>query len=52
MKYGSRSDPFALGRSDLDPLAAGSGGGMLMDPFRGPGRMPNPDAGLPQRLPR
>ena len=28
------SDPFAVGRGDLDPLRAGSGGGMIMDPLR------------------
>ena len=46
------SGPFGIGRGDLDPLAAGRGGGMLFDPGRipGPGR-PNPSAGLPGRLP-
>ena len=46
-------DPFAVGTGDLDPLAGGMGGGMLMDPrrgFPGPGR-PQPGAGLPGRLP-
>lgn len=49
-------DPFAVGRGDLDPLAGGMGGGMLMDPMRGgfpaPGRGIDPSAGLPGRLPR
>lgn len=46
------SDPFAVGRSDLDPLAGGMGG-MLMDPRRSgvPGFAPDPNAGLPSRLP-
>ena len=46
-------DPFAVGTGDLDPLAGGMGGGMLMDPrrgFPGPGR-PRPGVGLPGRLP-
>ena len=52
----SRADPnnpLAVGRGDLDPLAGGRGGGMLMDPrgFPGIGRGRDPDAGLPGRLP-
>ena len=27
-------DPFSVGRADLDPLSAGMGGGMFMDPQR------------------
>ncbi|XP_064597561.1 proteasome inhibitor PI31 subunit-like [Liolophura sinensis] len=45
-------DPFSVGRGDLDPLRGG--GGMMMDPFRGRGRMPgfDPSFGIPGRLPR
>ena len=65
-EWGQRSDPFSaggIGVGDLDPLRAGShGGGMIVDPFSGPGRRLggrgggaggfHPDAGLPQGLPR
>jgi len=27
-------NPFTVGRGDLDPLAAGAGGGMMFDPLR------------------
>jgi len=52
--YGMPSrDPFAVGRGDLDPLAGGFGGGMIMDPFHSGGFRggPDPSAGLPGRLP-
>ena len=48
---GQPSPPFGVGRGDLDPLAGGRGGGMFMDPSRFPGVVPDPDAGLPGRLP-
>ena len=43
-----------MGRGDLDPLAGGQGGGMIMDPSRGrwPGSGIYPSSGLPARLPR
>lgn len=46
-------DPFSIGRGDLDPFAAGRGGGMVFDPLRTgvPGMRPDPSAGLPRRLP-
>lgn len=46
-------DPFSIGRGDLDPFAAGRGGGMMFDPLRTgiPGMRPDPSAGLPSRLP-
>lgn len=46
-------DPFAVGRGDLDPFGGGVGG-MMMDPMRGRGSrfVPDPNAGLPGRLPR
>jgi proteasome inhibitor subunit 1 (PI31) len=46
-------DPFSIGRGDLDPFAAGRGGGMIFDPMRTgvPGMRPDPSAGLPNRLP-
>ncbi|XP_062592078.1 proteasome inhibitor PI31 subunit-like, partial [Saccostrea cucullata] len=47
-------DPFSIGRGDLDPFAAGRGGGMVFDPMRSgaiPGMRPDPSAGLPRRLP-
>ncbi|XP_048727093.2 proteasome inhibitor PI31 subunit-like [Ostrea edulis] len=46
-------DPFSIGRGDLDPFAAGRGGGMIFDPMRTgvPGLRPDPSAGLPHRLP-
>ncbi|CAH1774476.1 unnamed protein product [Owenia fusiformis] len=55
--WGEPSNPFSIGRGDLDPLAGGRGGGMLMDPSRGGfplGGGMNPDIGLPgpARLPR
>jgi len=48
-------DPFAVGRADLDPLAGGFGGGMIMDPFHQggvPGFGPRgPRGGLPGSMP-
>ncbi|KAG7310426.1 hypothetical protein JYU34_003203 [Plutella xylostella] len=49
-------NPYNVGRSDLDPFAAGpgigGGGGMLFNPF-GPRRDPeNPGLGIPGGLPR
>ncbi|PSN43741.1 Proteasome inhibitor PI31 subunit [Blattella germanica] len=43
-------DPFAVGRSDLDPLSRG-GGGMIFNPF-GQGGIRDPGAGIPGGLPR
>ncbi len=43
-----------MGRADLDPLAGGHGGGMLMDPFHSgmPGMGGGVGPGIPGRLPR
>ncbi|XP_077990046.1 proteasome inhibitor PI31 subunit-like [Glandiceps talaboti] len=52
-EWGEPSNPYDIGRGDLDPFHAG--GGMLMDPSRGGfprGGIPDPSAGLPGRLPR
>uniref|UniRef100_R4G7Y8 Proteasome inhibitor PI31 subunit n=3 Tax=Rhodnius TaxID=13248 RepID=R4G7Y8_RHOPR len=47
--------PLRVGRTDLDPFAAGPGGGMLFNPFggsRGGGVGPDPGIGIPGGLPR
>uniref|UniRef100_A0A069DYC4 Proteasome inhibitor PI31 subunit n=1 Tax=Panstrongylus megistus TaxID=65343 RepID=A0A069DYC4_9HEMI len=45
-------DPLRVGRTDLDPFAAG-GGGMIFNPFAGPrGVGPDPGMGIPGGLPR
>ncbi|XP_038606300.1 proteasome inhibitor PI31 subunit [Tachyglossus aculeatus] len=46
-------DPFAVGRTDLDPFGGGHLGGMIVDPLRSGHPRPffDPSAGLPSRLP-
>ncbi len=39
-------DPFAVGRSDLDALRGGMGGGMVFDPLRSRPRGPEFGGGL------
>jgi len=53
MLFSSRVPPLdPFGSSDLDPLRAGQGGGMIFDPLRsGPQGHFRPQPGVPPNMP-